>query len=66
MHLIVNGAHAECADDLNISALVASHAGELRQVAVAVNNTVVPRSEWTHTSLHDGDVVELVSPTAGG
>lgn len=66
MHLVVNGARSEWSDDLNVSALVASQAGDLRQVAIAVNSAVVPRSEWTLTTLHDGDVVELVSATAGG
>lgn len=66
MQVFVNGAHTRCADGLTVSALVASRAGELRQVAVAVNSTVVPRSEWNVQTLHDGDVVELVSATAGG
>lgn len=66
MHLVVNGARSQWPDDLNVRALVAAHAGELRQVAVAVNSSVVPRSQWTVTTLHDGDVVELLSATAGG
>ena len=66
MHVFLNGTHTQCADGLTVSALVASHAGEVRQIAVAVNSTVVPRSEWNVWTLHDGDAVELVSATAGG
>lgn len=66
MHLVVNGARSQWPDGLRVNALVASHVGELTRVAVAVNSSVVPRSQWPVTTLHDGDVVELVSATAGG
>ncbi len=39
---------------------------ESRGVAVAVNEQVVPRSEWGRTELKDGDRIELVEPVQGG
>ena len=35
-------------------------------VAVAVNSAVVPRREWTHVHLHDGDAVEVINAVQGG
>ena len=35
-------------------------------IAVAVNWSVVPRSEWPTTSLNPGDEVEIVRPHSGG
>ncbi|MBX3102613.1 MAG: sulfur carrier protein ThiS [Bacteroidetes bacterium] len=35
-------------------------------VAVALNGQVVPRSEWTATSLKSGDVIEIVRAFQGG
>ena len=35
-------------------------------VAVAVNDTVVPRGEWSSHRLVDGDVVEIVRAVQGG
>jgi sulfur carrier protein len=38
----------------------------IRGVAVAVNGSVVPKSEWSVAAIHDGDVVEIVTAAAGG
>lgn len=37
-----------------------------RGVAVALNDTVVPRAKWPLTPLEDGDRVEIVRPIVGG
>lgn len=37
-----------------------------RGVAVAVNNAVVPRSDWGSTTLAAGDTVEIITSVQGG
>lgn len=37
-----------------------------RGVAVAVNGHVIPRSEWHHSRLLSGDVIDVVTAAAGG
>jgi sulfur carrier protein len=37
-----------------------------RGIAVAVNGSVVPRAEWSATTLRDGDSVEIVRARQGG
>ena len=51
-----------------VADLVRSHLSEpgLRGVAVAVNDAVVPRGEWSRHPLSDGDVVEIVTAVQGG
>lgn len=39
---------------------------EARGVAVAVNEAVVPRRDWTDRALGAGDAVEIVKPFRGG
>jgi len=39
---------------------------ETRGIAVAINGTVVPRSQWAATRLSDGDDVEIVKIMQGG
>lgn len=39
---------------------------ETRGIAVAINGTVVPRSQWADTRLSDGDDVEIVKIMQGG
>lgn len=36
------------------------------RIAVAVNNTVVPRDRWTSTLLHDGDKLLVINAVCGG
>jgi len=39
---------------------------ETRGIAVAVNDTVVPRVEWGSTQLQEGDTVEVIHAVQGG
>lgn len=41
-------------------------APEVRGVAVALNDAVVPRSSWAETKLSDGDRIEIVKIMQGG
>jgi sulfur carrier protein len=35
-------------------------------VAVAINEAIVPRAEWSTAALKSGDAVEIVRPHSGG
>ncbi|MBI1777043.1 MAG: sulfur carrier protein ThiS [Proteobacteria bacterium] len=37
-----------------------------RFLAVAVNGSVIKRSDWEHARLEPGDAVEIVAPRQGG
>lgn len=39
---------------------------EPRGVAVAIDGEVVRRSEWTETTIEDGNAIEIVTAVAGG
>lgn len=62
----VNG--AEKAFDGTITALLEDEGvpAGARFVAVAVNETVVPRALWSDVTLKPGDAVEIVKPVQGG
>lgn len=66
MQVTVNGVTTEVAEASSVAALVVAHGDQLRQVAVALNGDVVPRSRWATTGLATGDRVEVLAPTAGG
>ncbi|MGU3643867.1 sulfur carrier protein ThiS [Microbacterium sp. C23T] len=38
----------------------------IRGIAVALNGTVVRRTEWHTTTVHDGDAVEILTAMQGG
>ncbi len=39
---------------------------EFNDFVIALNQTFVPRSQYSSTLLQDNDVIELLSPMAGG
>ncbi|WP_406389477.1 sulfur carrier protein ThiS [Streptomyces sp. NBC_00887] len=64
--LSVNGEHrtvpAGTALDALVATLTTAHSG----VAAAVNEAVVPRSQWSATALGEGDRVEVLTAVQGG
>ncbi|WP_031506574.1 sulfur carrier protein ThiS [Streptomyces megasporus] len=62
----VNGEPREVADDLTLDRLVATLTTASTGVAVAVNETVVPRGQWPRTLLGSGDRVEVLTAVQGG
>ncbi|MCH7639295.1 MAG: sulfur carrier protein ThiS [Bacteroidetes bacterium] len=66
--IVVNGESREVPVDVTIDDLL-SHLGrdpEMPGVAVAVNDTVVRRANWTKTMLKEGDHVEIITASQGG
>ncbi|MFG3339693.1 sulfur carrier protein ThiS [Glycomyces sp. NPDC048151] len=64
MNIEVNGEARE--DVATIADAVATVTAARRGIAVALNGEVVPRSEWDHHPLADGDAVEVLTATQGG
>ena len=66
--LRVNGEPFEAEPGTTIAELVAMvlEGEDAKGVAVAVDRTVVPRSEWSSTPATAGSLVEVVSAAAGG
>ncbi|MBM7038619.1 sulfur carrier protein ThiS [Vibrio ulleungensis] len=66
MKLRFNGEEVTFADRLCLDALVVRMNCETQHCAIAVNNRVIPQSQWNLTSLSDGDVVSVFNAIAGG
>jgi sulfur carrier protein len=63
----VNGTPRALARDTTLGQLVADlTAGETLGVAVALNGSVVPRSQWPTRTVARGDRVEILVATQGG
>ena len=61
----VNGVVHEWSD-LTVAALLERLAIESRGIAVAVNGTIVTRSNWPSTEISDESSVEILTAAAGG
>lgn len=68
MKVLLNGRTAELGDGATVrDAVVAAGAGaDERGVAAALDGTVVPRSAWDTTTLHEDAQLEVLRATAGG
>ena len=64
--LMVNGAPIDLAVGSTVATLVARLGRDERGVAVALNESVVPRSAWPRTALRPGDRVEVLRAAQGG
>ncbi|ATL82276.1 thiamine biosynthesis protein ThiS [Streptomyces malaysiensis subsp. malaysiensis] len=66
MTVSVNGEPREIPDGTTLDRLVATLTQAPLGVAAAVNETVVPRTQWSATPLGDGDRVEVLTAVQGG
>ncbi|MFD9501571.1 sulfur carrier protein ThiS [Streptomyces sp. NPDC060035] len=62
----VNGELRTVPADTALSTLVATLTTAHSGVAAAVNEAVVPRSQWSATALGDGDRIEVLTAVQGG
>jgi thiamine biosynthesis protein ThiS len=64
--ITLNGDRLEVAAPLTVSGLLAQLDVDPRRVAVELNLTVLKRTTFDATSLHEGDVIEIVNFVGGG
>jgi sulfur carrier protein len=64
--ITVNGEASDLPAGTTLAAVVAVLTAAPSGVAVAVNDTVVPRGAWPATTLGDGDRVEVLTAVQGG
>ncbi|MEU6278139.1 sulfur carrier protein ThiS [Streptomyces populi] len=66
MNIVVNGERRPVDAGTALDALVAAIAPAPSGVAAALNETVVPRAQWSSTPLREGDRVEVLTAVQGG
>ena len=64
--LTVNGKARELKQPIPLERFLKDHGVDSQFVAVAYNGTVLRREEFGHTTLSEGDTVEIVRPVGGG
>lgn len=66
MRITINGEARDVPENLTLSGLINHLALAPERLAVEVNREVVRRANWPHTSLAEGDRVEIVHFVGGG
>ncbi len=69
MKIQINGQEQQFTEETSIKLtdiLSEMDVNHQRGIAIAVNDRVIPKSEWTQSELADGDVIEIIRATQGG
>lgn len=65
MKIILNG-QVQAIEAVTLAALVEELNYGNKTVAIALNETFVPKSNYEQTVLNEGDQIEIVAPMQGG
>lgn len=66
MTVQINGEAREFSSPLSLASLLEQMGLKADRVAVELNRNIVPRDQWTATSLNEGDQLEIVHFVGGG
>jgi sulfur carrier protein len=68
MQIMLNGKTTTIDPGVTLAAVLRKHdiADDATGIAVAVNDTVVPKREWAARTLESGDAVEVIRAVQGG
>ena len=67
MEITYNDQTQEVQEGTSVSEFVFSQIGEKQNgIAVAINDTIVPKSEWARTNLKANDNLLIIKATQGG
>lgn len=62
----VNGTKKELSDVFSVTEYLEQNGYVISQIAVELNEEILPKTEYASTVLKDGDVMEIVSFMGGG
>ena len=67
MNITING-NATTTDNKNLNDILMENNFPIdkKGIAVAVNETVITKSNWAETEINSGDTIEVVKPFQGG
>ena len=66
MEVFINRRSVETEESTTLAELLARESLPREGIAVAVNNKVVPRSEWPTASLQEGAKITVIRAVCGG
>lgn len=66
MYIKVNNKNQEISENTSIEQLVEQLKISTNGIAIAINNTVVKKSEWNSTIIKNNDDILIIKSTQGG
>ena len=67
MEVFINNQSVTVSDSVRLSDVLLQHNFlEKKGIAVAINNSVVPRAEWSNHTVESADKITIIRATQGG
>ena len=66
MKVYINQNETEVPEDITVQELLDRQQTAAEGTAMAIDNKLVPKSEWSNRTLADGDKITLIRATFGG
>jgi thiamine biosynthesis protein ThiS len=66
MKVTINGTVKELQSTPLLSDIVTQYCKQSKHIITEVNGQIIPSSNWTNTSIQEGDTIELVAFVGGG
>ncbi len=66
MQIFINDRPCEYPEKINITTLLVRENIQAEHIAVALNDTVIPRRQWDSTELTDGCRILIIKAVQGG
>lgn len=66
MNISLNGEQTSTESTTLMSFLVEKSMGSTNGIAVAINEEVVPKSEWSEKAINENDKILIITATQGG
>ncbi len=67
MEITINNQTQSVTEGITVQAIVSAQLGEKQKgVAVAINNSVIPKQEWEQTLINNNDNILIIKATQGG
>lgn len=66
MKITVNRKETEVAENATLDTVIAQQSPAHENIATAVNNRVIPRTEWEKTRLNEDDKITIIQAAFGG
>lgn len=66
MEVTLNGEKKVFDDNISVAEMITGLYGTDKGMAVAINNTLIPRNDWSNRSLAHGDDIVIIKAAYGG
>lgn len=66
MKVFVNNKEENLNQENSLALLISKSLGDINGIAVAVNNKVIPKTNWKEFQLKENDKITIIKATQGG